>query len=232
MFTELRTWPPEACQVLQQSSLRGMMHGELLEMIDVHGFEALDSNGAWEFQWIFQWVYNIYNIHMVIVHPFSAGIGRDSYWRSYGIQFQWFFEWIPMDWNTKYFNNSFVAPMDSDDPPEAAHGFHGAHQLHKGTHNEYHFNLFIRTDAKKTYKNIHIYVHIYIYDIHIYLHPTHQVAIYYPDFKPSHHLREEAASICLTSFSYWFCIQTAWQAAAQICSACASKWGETEMKRR
>lgn len=29
---------------------------------------------------------------------------------------------------------------------------------------------------------------------------------------------EAAASICLTSFSYWFCIQTAWQAAAQICS--------------
>ena len=84
----------------------------------------------------------------------------------------------------------------------------------------------------KKHTKIYIYMYIYIYDIHIYLHPTHQVAIYYPDFKPSHHLREAAASICLTSFSYWFCIQTAWQAAAQICSACASKWGETEMKRR
>jgi hypothetical protein len=79
-----------------------MMHGELLEMIDVHGFEALGSNGAWEFQWIFQWIFQwVYNIHMVIVHPFSAGIGRDSYWRSYGIQFQWIFEWIPMDWMTQ-----------------------------------------------------------------------------------------------------------------------------------
>lgn len=29
---------------------------------------------------------------------------------------------------------------------------------------------------------------------------------------------QAAASLCLTSFSYWFCIQTAWQAAAQICS--------------
>ena len=62
--------------------------------------------------------------------------------------------------------------MDSnglDDPTEAVHGFHGARQLHKGTHNEYHFNIFISTDAKKniqryiTHTHIYIYIHIYIY---------------------------------------------------------------------
>ena len=72
------------------------------------------------------------------------------------------------------------------------------------------------------YKYIYIYIYIGIYIYICNIHLFRYIHIYIYMAIPR--LREAAASICLTSFSYWFCIQTAWQAVAQICSPCASNW--------